>query len=208
MGIMLSSFAFGAPRLARRALSFLALAITSVGLSACGDDSSLLSPASTENIVHAFSAYAVSGTAASLPASYRFTSESLERPQLLTNGAVNFDVAFDLTADNRAALIPVRVLVPMPPVSAPSVGFRKSDVPFSSLERAPNSGFVYDSTIVVQAGETVVVQLQSGACYLGDPLYAKLVIDSIIPAERRLVVRSLTNRNCGYRALTVGLPKN
>ncbi|MBL0941034.1 MAG: hypothetical protein IBJ03_19275 [Gemmatimonadaceae bacterium] len=208
MGIMLSSFVFGAPRLARRALSFLALAITVSGLSACGNDNSLLSPATTENAVRSFSVYAVSGTSAALPASYRFTTESLERPQVLSNGAVNFDMAFDITADNRVSLIPVRAIVPLPPAGAPAVGFRTTDASFTAVERAPTTGFTIDTALVVGAGQAVIAQVQGSGCILGDALYAKLVVDSIILTERRLVVRALTNRNCGYRALTVGLPKN
>ena len=70
------------------------------GVAACGDDNSLLSPASSENTTRAFSVFALSGSAPALPAAYKFTSESLERPQVLSNGAVNFDVAFDITSDN------------------------------------------------------------------------------------------------------------
>jgi hypothetical protein len=35
-----------------------------------------------------------------------------------------------------------------------------------------------------------------------------MVVDSVIAAERRVVLRTMVNRNCGYRALTAGLPKN
>jgi len=208
MGIQLSSFAFGAPRLARRALSFLVACVTLSALGACGDDNSLLSPATTENVIRTYSVYAMSGTSPALPAAYRFTTESLERPQILSNGGVNFDMAFDLTANNQVSLVPVRVVVPLPPAGATSLGLRTSDASFTALERAPTTGFRADTSLVVGVGQTVLVQVQGGGCFLGDPLYAKLVVDSIITAERRLVVRSLTNRNCGYRALTEGLPRN
>lgn len=208
MGIQLSSFAFGAPRLARRALSFLVACVTVSALGACGGDNNLLSPATTENVIRTYSVYAMSSTSPALPAAYRFTTESLERPQILSNGAVNFDMAFDLTANNRVSLVPVRVVVPLPPAGAPSLGLRTSDASFTAMERAPTTGFRPDTSLVVGVGETVLVQVQGGGCFLGDPLYAKLVVDSIIVAERRLVVRSLTNRNCGYRALTEGLPRN
>jgi hypothetical protein len=85
---------------------------------------------------------------------------------------------------------------------------QRSDAAFTALERAPTRGFVNDTTLVVAAGQTVLVQLPGSGCFLGDPFYAKLVVDSVVVSERRLVVRSLVNRNCGYRALTEGLPRN
>lgn len=208
MGIPLTARLFGAPRTARRALSFLAMVVTMGGTVACGDDSNLLSPASSENTTRTFSVFALSGSASALPAAYRFTTESLERPQVLSNGAVNFDVAFDITADNRVAILPVRVVVPLPPAGVQTVGLQRSDASYTALERAPNRGYTNDTTMIVATGQTVVVQLAGSGCFLGDPYYAKLVVDSIVAPERRIVVRSLVNRNCGYRALTEGLPKN
>ena len=85
---------------------------------ACGDTNNMLMPASSENTARNFSVFALSGTSATLPAAYQFTSERLARPQLLLNGGVNFDVAFDLTADNKVKLLPVRLVVPLPPAGA------------------------------------------------------------------------------------------
>lgn len=203
-----SASPFGAPRTARRALSFLAMIVTVAGSAACGDDNSFLSPANSENTTRAFSVFALSGTPSVLPAAYRFTTETLERPQLLSNGSVNFDVAFDLTADNRVAILPVRVVVPQPPAGAPIVGLQRSDAAYTALERAPTTGYTNDTTMMVSTGETVVVRLEGTGCFLGDPYYAKLVVDSIVASERRIVFRSMVNRNCGYRALTEGLPRN
>ncbi len=208
MGVTLLARFFGAPRVARRAMSFPALIVTAASLIACGDSNSLLSAASTENTSRNYSVYALTGTSSALPSAYKFTSELLARPQVLSNGGVNFDVAFDLTADNKVALLPVRAVVPLPPAGASAVGMLKSATPYSALERAPDKGYTNDSTLVVGIGETVVLQLPGSGCVYGEPYYAKLVIDSIIAAERRIVVGSLVNRNCGFRALTVGIPKN
>ncbi len=208
MGVTLLARFLGAPRVARRALSFPAVILSAVMLAACGDSNSLVGAASTENTARNFSVYALTGTSSALPAAYRFTSELLARPQLLSNGGVNFDVAFDLTSDNKVKLLPVRSIVPLPPAGVSSVGMLKSTSSYSALERAPERGYVVDSMFVVGVGETVVLQLPGSGCIYGEPYYAKLVVDSIIAAERRIVVGSLVNRNCGFRALTVGIPKN
>lgn len=209
MGITLIARLFGAPRCARRALVFsVAFAAASLALSGCSDDNGFRSAATSENAIRVNSVWAMTGTASALPASYRFTTESLERPQLLTNGAVNFDVAFDITGDGRVALHPVRVLVPLPPAGAPVIGLQKSTGTFPAMERAPDKGYTDDSTVVVSIGELVLVRLTGAGCIYGDPFYAKLAVDSVIASERRIVFRSLVNRNCGFRALTEGLPKN
>jgi hypothetical protein len=212
MGNTLSAPFVGAPRTARRALSFSATALgallAATVLGACDSGNGLLSSASLENVSRSYNVYGLTGTAPALPASYKFTTESLERPQVLANGAVNFDVAFDLTADNRVALYPVRVLVPLPPGGTSAVGMQTSAAVYAQLERAPDKGYTNDSTFVVGVGQTVLLKLAGSGCIYGDPFYAKLVVDSIIVAERRFVIRSLVNRNCGYRALTTGLPKN
>jgi len=189
-------------------MSFPALIVAAVALVACGDSNTLLNAASSENTARNYSVYALTGTASALPAAYKFTSELLARPQLLSNGSVNFDVAFDLTADNKVKLLPVREVVPLPPAGVASVGLLKSSSAYSALERAPERGYTVDSTLVVGIGETVVLQLPGSGCIYGEPYYAKLVVDSIIAAQRRIVVGSLVNRNCGFRGLTVGIPKN
>lgn len=212
MGKTLFARLSGAPRLARRALSFPALSMAALAatafVAACGDNNSFLSPASIENTVRTYSVYSLSGAAGTLPAAYSYTTESLERPQILSNGATNFDVAFDLTSDGKVAMLPVRVLVPLPPAGAPGVGLQRSTVAFASISRALDRGYVSDSTLVVAVGETVLLQLSGSGCVYGEPYYAKVVVDSIIAAERRMVIRSLVNRNCGYRNLTEGLPDN
>lgn len=207
MGITPSARPFGAPRFARRALSFCAAVMAAGSLAACSDDN-LLGAANVQNTTRVTSVWAISGTSAALPAAYKFTTESLERPQILSNGAVNFDVAFDITADGKVAFVPVRALVPLPPAGAPSVGMQRSAAGFLATTRAPERGYTDDSTAVIGVGETLVLQLRGAGCIYSDPFYAKATVDSILVAERRIVLRTLVNRNCGYRALEEGLPKN
>lgn len=208
MGNTLISRLYGAPRTARRALSFPVLLLLALVGTACGDDTNVFGVASSENTTRVYSVWALTGTLPALPAAYQLSTESLARPQILSNGAVNFDLAFDLTAENKVSLLPVRVLVPLPPAGAPVIGVQRSTSGFATIEKAPDKNYVNDTTMVVGVGETLLYRLSGSGCIYGDPFYAKLVVDSIIARERRIVVRSLINRNCGFRALTEGLPKN
>lgn len=196
------------PRMARRVRPVAAAAILAGAVTACGDDSNFLSPASSTNAVKIYSVWALSGTSAALPAAVQFSALTAERPQILANGAVNFEVAFDLTTDGKVRFLPARALVPQAPSGAPTVGLLKSTTAFTAVTRAPDRGYTDDSTMVVGVNETVLVRLASSGCIYGEPYYAKAVVDSIIVAERRIVLRALTNRNCGYRALSEGLPSN
>lgn len=197
----------GAPRFARRALSFCAAALLAGAGSACSDNNPFVSPATRENIVSRFSVWTLSGSNPTLPASLLFTNLTAERPQVLANGSVNFEVAFDFTSDGKVRFVPARALVPQAPAGAPIVGLQRSSSDFAAVTRAPDRGYTNDSTLVVGLNELVLVKLVSAGCIYGEPYYAKVVVDSIFVAERRLVLRTLVNRNCGYRALTEGLPK-
>ena len=196
----------GALRTLWRAMSFPALMVTSLAVSACGDDNSFLSPAFVENVDRQYEVWAITGTPAALPSGYQFTTESLVRPQVLSGGQLNFDVAFDITADGRVLVLPARLVVPLPPGGAPPIGVQRWQAAYEQLQRAPDRGYVVDSVSTLAVGETISIQLTSSGCSFGEPFYAKLTIDEIDVAQRRMLVRSLVNRNCGYRALTVGLP--
>jgi hypothetical protein len=181
----------------------LALLVT---LSACGDTNSLLTPASNENISRQYGVYALTGSAAGQPAGYQFTSESLVRPQILNTGALNFDIAFDITADGKALILTAKKVVPLPPAGAPSIQLLKLTAVYDQLTYAPDKGYVADSTATLAVGEAILVRVINSGCVYGEPYYAKIGIDSINVAERRLLVRSLVNRNCGYRSLESGVP--
>ncbi len=197
-----------ARRALRRALSFPVLIVAATIAAACGAGNGLTSPATADNAVLTYSVYALSGTANTLPAAYQFTTETLVRPYVSVSGSINFELAFDLTPDGKVLLLPAKTVVPLAPAGSPSVGLQKMTANFDALARAPLTGYTLDTAQTVTTGQTYTLQLHNSGCVYGDLFYAKLVVDSIILAERRMVIRSLVNRNCGYRSLTEGLPKD
>lgn len=187
------------------ALAVAAILTLSVMI-ACGDTPSLVAPASVENVDRQYGVYALTGSPAGLPAAYQFTTETLVRPQVLVNGSVNFDVAFDITADGKALILPARLVSPVPPTAVALVGFQSFPGAYEQLTIAPVNGFVNDTTATLSVGQAIMIRLSGTGCFYKDPYYAKLTIDSINVAERRLLIRTLVNRNCGYRSLVAGLP--
>jgi len=208
MGIILKHRLFGALPTLRRALLFPALIAAAVTLVRCGGADKILAPANFENVDRQFEVWAISGSSSALPAGYKFASESLVRPQLLGNGSLNFDVAFDITPAGKVLVLPVRLIVPAPPAGAQSIGFARQNGVYEQLERATEKGYVTDSSTTLAVGETLTIRLTNAGCPYGEPLYAKLAIDEVNVAERRLVMRTLVNRNCGYLSLLAGFPKN
>lgn len=175
---------------------------------ACDNGNPFRSIATSENTERQTPVFALTGAPIGYPTAYQFTTESLVRPQVLASGAVNFDVAFDLTADNKVILYPVKQLVPQPPSPSPTIGLLRIGSTFDAITRAPDKGYINDSTLVVGVREVVLVKLAGSGCIYGDPLYAKMQIDTIIPSQRRMILRTMVNNNCGYRDLTAGIPKN
>ena len=177
-------------------------------VAACNNDDSITGIATSQNAARTHSVFGLTGTPAGVPAAYYFVTESLVRPQVLTTGGVNFELAFDVADDGTVSLLPARTVVPEAPLAPPSVGIQKSATPFAAITRAPDRGYARDSIVTVQAGETFLLQLYGSGCTFGEPFYAKVSIDSVIVTERRIVFTSMVNRNCGFRGLVPGLPTN
>jgi len=184
----------------------LPLVVAATIVAACSQDDPFRPVATTDNAVSSFTVSALSAGVAS-PSAIEFVNLRTVRPSLDATGGPNFQLAFDLAADGRIRLVPALALV-NPPSGAASVGLARTTTTFDALARAPTGGFISDSTVSTSLGEVWVIRVDPRLCSFGDPFYAKLVVDEVNMLTRRLSIRVLINRNCGYRDLTVGLPRN
>lgn len=125
-------------------------------------------------------------------------------------GEFQFDVAFDLDAQNRVIAYPVRMVAGnLVPIS--NAGVQKVAGNWSSVTRAPSSGYRSDTSFVLAIGEVLVIQVPTQACIYalrGVNVFGKFVVDSVLPASRQIFGRLLANQNCGYRSLVTGIPKD
>jgi hypothetical protein len=122
----------------------------------------------------------------------------------------DFDIAFDITDTGTVRLITSRWLGTEVSGGQNRVGLR--DSPSLIFEQVttnpPRDLFIYDSVLVVPVGRVVLVDVLDLNCatesIIGLNIRAKLRIDSIVPAERRIHMRMVSNPNCGFRDLVPG----
>lgn len=173
-------------------------------LAACGDDPFAVNArfdVASETLV----VYSLNGTPPTAPV-------GLNTPFLAAvraDSSFNFDVAFDLTDDGKIRVIPVSKVGSAFGVNR-RIGIVAMDAPFASVERAPNSGYVFDSTVVVNVGQAFVVQAVTPYCQLdlSPVIYSKAVVDSVDAASRALYLRLTTDPNCGFMSFLPGIPED
>ena len=100
-----------------------------------------------------------------------------------------------------------RVITPL--TSQRTVGIHLPGTPYADIEAAQRNGWMYDSIITVDTGQAFVVRVQTQFCalQLRQEVYAKYVVDSVFPADRRIRMRGRVNPNCGFRSFADGIPK-
>ena len=155
------------------------------------------------NVNQFFSAAAITGTPTTSPVALSLTNKAITR----LDGGFDFDIAFDLNALGKPVILPIG-LVGTPIGGAHLVGLKRMSGVFDSVTEAPKSGYVFDSTVVVSAGQVLAIQAQVSICsYSITPyIFAKVVIDSVQMPTRTLFGRTLINLNCGFRSLVPGTP--
>jgi hypothetical protein len=151
--------------------------------------------------------YAMNGTPISLPAAVAIRSGLA----VAVDANFAFDIAFDLDSTGAVKVL-TQARVASQLVSVHRVGLHVSDLPFAEVLSAPNSGFTYDSLTTLPMGKTLVVDVIEGSCgfgsFLGPNIYAKITIDSVVPATRAIYMHVMANPNCGFRSLIAGKPKD
>lgn len=185
-------------------LSALLIAAGAIAaLASCGDPTAL--EARLTNFEREISVYALSGTHPNTVDAVQVRAVS--PTQATPNGG--FDIAFDLTDTGTVKLITAPFLFTEIVGSGSRVGLRDSpNLVFEQVIDPPRDLFVYDSMLVVPVGRTVLVDIIEPACatesILGINIKAKLRIDSIDLADRRIFLRMVSNPNCGFRQLVPG----
>ena len=150
--------------------------------------------------------YAINGSPIGVPTAINTAIGSGVRP----DAAYDFDVAFDLDAQNRPVLYTQRSIGRPVGGAGRQVSLQLVAQAFADVERAPETKWVADSVLTLTVGEVAVVRVVSVLCQfdLSPYVFSKLVVDSVHIPTRRIWVTALTNPNCGFRSLQPGRPRN
>lgn len=187
-----------APR--RRVL--VALLAVILGAVACTDPFKLT--ARSVNIDATFEVWAMSGAPASYPSGLLVPQASVVR----VDAAGSFDLAFDIDPDGRLMVLPVSSVV-SPIAGTRLIGFQRAPGVYNALVEAPKSGWQNDTLFLVNEGQSFFVKVATQFCQfdLRQDIYAKFYVDSVLSAQRRIKLSARVNPNCGFRALTSGIPE-
>lgn len=183
------------------------LAVVIGGAAACGDVTGLEATAANE--FDTLSVFPLTGSSATTPTALN-TAFNTVTP---IGPSGNFDVAFDLDAQRRVVLYPVKLIV-QPLTGVNDVGLRKVAGTFESVERAPTGVYEVEGSLVIAVGEVAVVEAKRNRSgdictfSISPNIYSKIVVDSVSTGSNKIWFRIVSNPNCGFRSFAAGLPKN
>ena len=189
-----------------RLLALLVAVGAVVAMNGCGG---LTDPgAQFENKDSTIAVYAVNGTPVTFPSALQLRFYT----RVPVNASFGFDLAFDLNSVNDVVVYSVKSLANQL-AGAHRVGMQTTTTSFDAATSAPTSGYVYDTSMVLPLGRTMFVDvIDPSACspysLRGQTIRAKLVVDSIAVPSRKIFLHVLTNQNCGFNSLAIGLPQD
>ena len=174
------------------AVAFAVLAV------ACGDPTK--PKATYANAPASYNLYAFTGAPVNAVTAISFLGGAAR-----ADASFAFDVAFDLDQAGRPIIYPVRALASDLAGSVKRVGLQVVPGPFEAVREVPATGYDTLGAKTINPGDVLAVEmfdLQTCLYSLGGQmLYAKLTIDSVNTASRRLYARTVFDPNCGYRSV-------
>jgi hypothetical protein len=181
-----------------RTLSVLAVVL----LAACSEDSGIPDP-TIPNAIDTVTLWSLTDGPLTQPTAYSVNQRDGVRTWEAGSG---FEFAYDIGDDGRSRFLPLEVLG-LAPGSSLRPGLKRSDVGFDQMRRAPLNGYITQDSILIAEGDLFFVRTTVSTCALfGVPLYGKLEVLDIDSAAGTVTFQALTNQNCTYRSLNLGLP--
>lgn len=193
---------------ARQRAGLAAATFAAAAMLACGDP--IAPQPRFPNYADTLGLYALNGAPRGAPtAIHLIAGATFGSAGVVTDASFAFDVAVDIDGQGRPVLYPVRALA-APFLGRHRVGIRRETRAFDSITEAPTDGYTHDSVAVLTVGEVVLIESAdleaTSTCLVRGFIYAKIVVDSLSVAPRRLFVRVTADPNCGFRSLVPGVP--
>lgn len=187
------------PRLLR---AFTLVAFAAVA--ACSDPDEI-PDASINNVVDTVTLWTLSGGPLTQPTAYSVNSRAAVRTWEV---GPNFEFAYDVDAAGDSHFLPLSLLGLANP-NALRPGLQPSSLSFDGMTKAKLNGYITQDSLPVTEGDRFFVRTSVNTCAIyGVPLYGKLEILDIDSVAGTVTFRVLTNQNCAYRGLNLGIPKS
>ncbi len=183
----------------------IGLALACVAATACGD-ANLLPPATLGVRDDTITLWAVTGTAIQLPSAWDLVLGIPAR----TDRTSSFDIVFDFVYDSLAHDT-VPALLPRGAIGlSADGGLQRIDQPFANVLAAPSDGYDSFKPVFVDTATVVVARSRSQTCNFGifSGIFAKAIPIAISRADRKVILRLVTDPNCGYHSFQPGVPGN
>lgn len=181
-------------------LGLVAVTLAAAGVG-CGDD--LTRPSATiPNVIDTTTLFALSDTPVGTPSAYDLLRRSRARPEM----AEPFDFGVNIADNGTLWVLPAGVLG----IEPPQAGVQLAELPFDSVVRAPEDGYVQDDSVTVPIDGVFIARSRAdntGCLFLGSlPRYGKFRVLALDSAARSVTLELLVDVNCGFRGLEPGIP--
>jgi hypothetical protein len=178
-------------------------ALAIAALSGCGNDNQIPNAAFT-NEIDTFTVASLAEGPLNAPSAYSVSDNRVVR----TYESINFEFAYTTGPAGEQYFVPLAALG-LSPGSGVKPGLLKTTLTFDAITKAAQNGYLVNDSITVDSGEVYMVRSRPVCSNLGGVSnYGKIEILSIDPLAKTLTFRAVANQNCGYRALTLGIPKD
>lgn len=171
-------------------------------IAACSDENAVPNP-TIPNVIDTVTLWSLTDGPLTQPTAYSLNLRDGVRTWEAGSG---FEFAYDINDASSSNFLPLDVLG-LSSVGALRPGLKRSDVGFDQMKKAPLNGYVTEDTIPIVEGDLFFIRTSVNTCALyGVPLYGKLEVLDIDTAAGTVTFQALTDQNCTYRSLNLGLP--
>jgi len=171
-------------------------------LAACNDPNALPN-ATILNVMDTVTLWSLEAGPLDKPTAYSLNARRGVRTWESGSG---YEFIYSVDPAGRSSLLPLRAAGLGNP-NAVLPGLKGSTDPFDQMTKAPQNNYVTKDTVPIVEGERYYLRTGVNSCAsLGVPLYGKLELLDIDTLAQTLTFRIVTDQNCGYRGLRLGIP--
>ena len=182
---------------------FRALAVLLPSLLAACNDPNALPNATSINVMDTVTLWSLEGGPLSQPTAY---SLNARRGVRTWEAGRNYEFIYTVDPAGKSFLLPLFAAGLGNP-NALLPGLKPSSDPFDQMIKAPQNDYITSDSMPVTEGQLFYLRTGVNTCAsLGVPLYGKLELLDIDTLAQTLTFRTVTDQNCGYRGLRLGIP--